>query len=318
MKMIESKESKKVIPVFYATDENYLPYLTVSLSSLKENANKSYLYKIYILHAGMEEKKSEEVLKYQTDTFRIYFVNVAERLEKIKTSLQLRDYYTGATYYRVFIAGMFPQFEKAIYLDSDTVVLGDISELFAVDLKNNLVGAVADGAVASVPQFKLYTKAVLGICANKYFNAGILLMNLAQFRKEGFYKKFCMLLKEYKFRVAQDQDYLNVLCYGKVTFLNENWNKMPIGGRSEELPKIVHYNLTLKPWHYTDILYQEYFWAYAQKCAYYDEILSELENYSEEKRKRDIEAEKNLISLAVKEASRKDNFIRARRNRKTA
>ena len=137
MKMIKRTENKKVIPIFYAADENYLPYLSVSLSSLIENANKAYVYKIYILHAGIDAKKSEEILKYQTDDFRIAFVNVAKRLEEVKISLQLRDYYTGATYYRIFIAGMFPQYKKAIYLDSDTVVLGDISELFTVDLKNN-------------------------------------------------------------------------------------------------------------------------------------------------------------------------------------
>lgn len=306
-------QNKPIIPIFYASDENYLPYLSVSLSSLKENASKEYRYKIYILNADIVlNERTQKIFAYADENFEIEYVDVSKRLEEVKESLKLRDYYTGATYYRIFIANMFPQYEKALYLDSDTIVLGDIAELYNKELGDNLVGAIPDGAVGAVPEFKRYTKEVLGVTFDKYFNAGILLMNLAQFRKENFYDSFCALLKEYKFAVAQDQDYLNVICKDKVAYIGEEWNKMPIGGENQDKPKLIHYNLTMKPWHYEDILYKEYFWDYARKNAFYTSILSDLQGYSQEKKQKDADSEVALRKLCIEEAEKEDNFLKNR------
>lgn len=300
---------KPIIPIFYAADGNYLPYLAVSLSSLKENASREYHYEIYVLHADMSKEAQHSLDEYVDEDFSIQFLNISTRLDEIKTSLSLRDYYTGATYYRIFIASMFPQFDKALYLDSDIILLGDVSELYNVELGDTLVGAIPDGAVAAVPEFRLYTKETLGIDAEKYFNAGVLVMNLKEFRKEDFYGKFCSLLQAYKFVVAQDQDYLNVLCKDKVTYLGEEWNRMPIGGDGD-IPKLIHYNLTMKPWHYEGTLFEEYFWKYARRSAFYERMRGELLSYDEEKKAKDAECEKALIALAVAEAKRADNYAK--------
>lgn len=308
--MKEKKMKKEqIIPIFFAADKNYIPFLSVSLDSLKENASKSYRYEIYILNTDIDEKEAEPVKKFEDEKFGVHFIDVSERLEEVKNSLQLRDYYTGATYYRIFIANMFPEYEKALYIDSDTIVLGDVSELFNTELKSNLIGAIPDEAVAVVPEFRLYTKETLGVEAEKYFNAGVILMNLKEFRKSNFYGKFCGLLKTYKFCVAQDQDYLNVLCKDKIVFVGNEWNKMPIGGASET-PKLIHYNLTMKPWHYENILFKEHFWHYAKRSEYYERILGELRAYSAEKKQKDADSEVALKALAVKEAKREDNYFK--------
>ena len=303
--------NQKTVPIFFAVDEKYMSYLAVAIHSLKENASKAYSYELYILHANMDcaSENAQKLYKYQDEKFKITYVDVSEKMQEVKHSLHLRDYYTGATYYRIFIAEMFPQYEKALYLDSDIVVLGDISKLFNTELGDNLVGAVPDGAVAAVPQFRLYTKEVLGIDAQNYFNAGVLLINLKAFREYDFYKKFCSLLKKYKFHVAQDQDYLNVLCKDKVCYLGAEWNKMPIQN-SAQTPKLIHYNLTMKPWHYENVLYKEPFWEYARKTEFYPYILNDLAAYSQEKRDADAVSERALIQLCVKEAQRADNYLK--------
>ena len=312
---MKREERKKIIPIFYAADENYLPYLTVSLHSLLENANKEYAYHVYILTTGIGAASQEKLQKYTNPDIMISCVDVSQKMEDVRNALQLRDYYTGATYFRIFIAEMFPQYEKALYLDGDTVILESISDLYNVDLGDNLVGAVADGAVAVVPEFRVYTKEVLGIDYKKYFNAGILLMNLKKFREENFYQKFCALLHTYKFKVAQDQDYLNVLCQNKVQWIGEEWNRMPIGKKGENSPKLIHYNLTLKPWHYTHILYEEYFWKYARKTEYYERIMEILHEYSSAAQERDSESEKALRALCLEEAARADNYIKTHKNK---
>ncbi len=302
------QNQKQTVPVFFAVDDKYVPFLTIALDSLKAYASNGNRYDIYVLTTGISESGKLAVKKRESDDLTVRFVDVNEKLERVSESLHLRDYYSMATYYRIFIAGMFPELDKAVYIDSDIILRADIAELYETELGDNLVGAVPDGAVAVVPEFRLYTKEVLGIVAENYFNAGVLVMNLKRFRELDFYGKFCDLLSKYKFTVAQDQDYLNVVCHGLVKYLGEEWNRMPIEGEGKPEPKLVHYNLTMKPWRYENILYQEYFWAFAEKNEYYGEVKGFLNSFTEEMAKNDSETEKKLREKCLEEAARKDNY----------
>ena len=129
-------------------------------------------------------------------------------------------------------------------------------------------------------------------------------MNLDELRKYNFQEKFLYILGTIKFSVAQDQDYLNRLCKGRVKIIDKNWNRMPISNIDvdEKDLKLIHYNLAFKPWHFEDILYKEYFWKYAQKTEYFDEILKIKDNYSDEEKFDDREKDKKLRELAQKES----------------
>lgn len=306
----QAKVEKKKIPVFFASDDNYVPFLDVAISSMKANSSKKYDYEVYVLHSGINRESAEKVMRLSESGFRVYFVEVAEYLTDIADFLSLRDYYTSAISYRLFIADRFPQLDKAVYLDTDTVILGDVAELYETDLGANWIGAVADGVVGANPVFCDYTKNALGIDGEKYFNSGVIVMNLKKFREFGFYKKFSALLKKYPFRVAPDQDCLNILCEGRVAYVSETWNCMPQAVTKQEAPKLVHYNLAQKPWHYTDIPYQEYFWKYAEKSAFYEEICAHLDGFTPEMAQKDVEGGKNLLALAKREAESEENYFR--------
>ncbi len=301
---------KKTIPLFFAADNNYLPFLAVALESVKANASRAHDYIAHILHTGINSENARKIQGLQSENFKVKFVDVAEKLGSLAENLQLRDYYTCATYYRLFIADMFPELDKALYLDSDTVILGDISELFSHELGDNLVGAIPDETVLSEPVFCKYVSDALGIPPEKYFNAGILLMNLKKFREERFFQSFNALLGKYKFSVAQDQDYLNVLCRNRVAYISPEWNKMPIEPPVPVEPKLVHYNLTRKPWHYANILYCEHFWEYAEKTEFYDDIMKVKRGFTKERAQADAECEKRLIELAAFEAANPANYYR--------
>ncbi|MDD6995442.1 MAG: glycosyltransferase family 8 protein [Candidatus Borkfalkiaceae bacterium] len=305
-----SCKAKKIVPVFFAADDKYVPYLAVTLQSIKEHASNENEYRIYVLHAGVSGAGSEKIKSFESENFKVNFVDVTERLAVLSEELQLRDYYSCATYYRIFIAGMFPEYDKAVYLDSDIVVCCDIAEFFDIEIGENYVAGVRDGAVGAVPVFQEYTKAVLGIEADKYFNAGVLLLNLKALRDEDFYGKFSALLKQYKFAVAQDQDYLNVLCRGRVKFLPDEWDAMPVGGATQELkhPRIIHYNLTQKPWHYETVMYSTYFWDVAKRTDFYAFLQNELKNFGEEEKANDSRMEASLLALAAQERDREDNY----------
>lgn len=294
-----------VIPIFFAIDNGYMPFLAVALESLIENSSKQYYYSIKILYTNISEENKKKINKYKRENVNIEFVDLNYYIEKVKDKLYTRDYYTNTTYFRLFIANLYPQYNKAIYLDSDIVVLGDIAELYNQDIGDNLVAAAPDDVIQTIKVFQEYAEKVVGVADYRnYFNAGILLMNLDEFRKFNFQDKFLYLLETIKFTVAQDQDYLNRLCKGKVKIIDKAWDKMPIGNDDfdEKKLKIIHYNLADKPWHYDNIRYKDYFWKYAKKTEYYNEICKIKENYSEEERFKDMQQFKTLKELAQKES----------------
>ena len=296
----------KVIPIFFAVDDGYVPFLAVALESLIRNSSKNYYYAIKILYTNIEERNKKKISKYERDNVKIEFVNLNYYIEEVKDKLYTRDYYTNTTYFRLFIPNLYPQYDKVLYLDSDIVVLGDIADLYNVEIGDNLVAAAPDDVIQSSNIFQEYAERVVGVAKyQNYFNAGILLMNLDEMRKFEFQEKFLYLLEQIKFTVAQDQDYLNRLCKGRVKIISTVWDRMPIPDSSvkDEDLKIIHYNLIYKPWHFDDVLYSKYFWDYVKKTEFYKDILSIKQNYTEEEKFRDMEQYKNLQKLAKKETA---------------
>ncbi len=297
-------KSSRIIPIFFAVDNGYIPFLAVALQSLIDNSSRKNTYIIKVLYTDITKENQEKIKKYEQENVSIEFVDLNYYIDGIKDKLYTRDYYSKTTYFRLFIPELYPQYDKVLYLDSDIVVLDDIANLFNVNIGDNLIAAAPDDVITTIEVFQNYVEKVVGVnSSDRYFNAGILVMNLDELRKFKFQEKFIYSLSMIRFSVAQDQDYLNRLCKGRVYLLDNVWDRMPIGGDvvpRDEL-KIIHYNLAFKPWHFEDILYKEYFWEYAQKTEYFDEILRIKDEYTEEERFSDMEANKKLQELAQKE-----------------
>jgi len=299
---------KKEIPVFFAVDNNYAPFLGVTLQSLISNASPEYRYSIYVLTTkDIDEKNEKCILDFQREDFSIHFVSLQKKIAQIKEEFQLRDYYSMETYNRFFIAGMFPQYDKVLYLDCDIIINDDISKLYNIELGNNLVGAVPEAIVVDMEIFGQYVEKTLGVSRYDYFNAGILLMNTKKFREENIENRFITIMKTFKFRVAQDQDYLNVLCKGKVVKVDTTWNATA-SKKYAQLPSLVHYNLSFKPWHISGINYEEQFWQYAKKTVFYSEIKNIFDNYTEREKERDAEVLRNMIETATEDMNNPNNY----------
>ena len=293
-------KNKKIIPVFFATDDNYAQFLCVAIKSLKDNTNKENNYVVHVLHNGLSKQNVELLSSFKAENFDVEFNDVAESISTIKEKLFVRDYYSNAIYYRLFIPSMFPQYDKAIYLDCDVIVKADIAEMFNADIGDNLLGAVADEAVSLVPEFQRYTKNFLNIDSNKYFNSGVIVMNLKELRAMNFEEVFMGLITVYNSKVAPDQDCLNMICDGRIYYFDLIWNKMPFPNDKIKLEdiKIIHYNLTAKPWKYADVLYQEVYWQYAKQTQVYDKIKLALDSYTEKQKENDKVCNAQLIALA--------------------
>lgn len=301
----------KVIPIFYACDDNFVKYTIVSLYSMIQNASKDHKYHIYVLHTDISDEMKAKMTELKNDNFDISFEDVTEYLHSIAKKLPVRDYYSKTTYYRLFIAEMFPEYNKAVYIDSDTIVQGDISQLYATDIKDAYLGACHEQAMIQVDEYGTYAEKVVGVSRYNFFNAGIMLINCDQFRRRFVLDKFIQYLHIYDFVVTQDEDYLNLICKDHVHWLDQRWNTevyCHIAYPIEEA-NILHFIMTSKPWHYDDCKHADIFWKYAKETSVYDSLVCELKAYTDEERKRDDLCMENLVKLAVAETNKEDNYL---------
>lgn len=282
------------------------------MKSIMENADRSRKYHIYILHMGITEATQAKVLAMADEEFAIDFVDVTDKMRSIADKLPIRDYYSNTTYFRLFIPDMFPQYRKALYIDSDTIVVGNIAELYDHKLGKLYAGVCPDRVVAQTDILGDYVEKVLGVKRARYFNAGVMLMNCSQFRENHLLDEFLEMLHIYLFVVAQDQDYLNLICKNQVLYMEPKWNAQVFGELAcpEEEVGLFHFNMAAKPWHYEDCRLAEYFWKYAKMTADYDAIKEGLANYTDEQRRNDSVSGEKLIQLAVSEINREDNYLR--------
>lgn len=298
------KSRNEAVDVFFAADKGYLPYLSVAVVSLSEKASSDRLYRIHVLSENLTPSDVIGIKKRVKSNVKISVIDISDKLFHIKEelALRLRDYYSSAIYYRLFIPEMFGNLDKAVYLDSDIVLNDDVAKLFDYDIADNLLGAVADESVLAVPVFCEYVVKHVGLSSpEKYFNSGVLVMNLTKLREEKIRDKFIELLCKYNFKtVAPDQDYLNFLCQDKVAYIESGWNKHAIAENVIEKEKLhlMHYNMFNKPWHYENVQNEELFWEFAEMTEYKDSLLSGKLAYTEEEKKRDSASAVALLDSA--------------------
>ena len=305
------KKQKREIPIFFATDDNYIPFLDVALRSLIDNASRDYIYTINILNTGIKQENIEKIKMLEDDVFTINFVDISQDIEPIKSKLKNVYHFSIVTYYRLFIETLFPQYEKVLYLDCDITILGDISKLYNINLGNNYIGAVMEQVINGAQVFREYAEFGVGIKPEKYINAGILVMNLTQFRKHNICEQFCYLISKYNFDVVDpDQAYLNLLCKDKIKYLPTGWNKESVPGKLEGDLNIVHYALYKKPWQYDNVLNDEYFWEYAKTSPFYNEIVDRKANFSDEQKQKKEQANIEICEHAQRITDADNNMCK--------
>ncbi len=299
------------VTVFYACDDRYIPYLAVSLTSLIAHADESTRYRVIVLHSGISAENRAIISAMAKDNITTEFKDVSASLEALADRLCLRDYYSLSIYYRLFIPDLFPAIGRAVYLDADTVLLDDVAALYRTDLHGALVAAAPDMVVASEEIFRRYADEGVGVPYARYFNSGVLVMDLRQMRERDVKGQFVRLLSTYGFdTICPDQDYLNVICRGQVHYLPTGWNRMPVEHPAADHPALVHYNMYFKPWLYADVPYEEHFWDFACRTPFYERLLAEKQAFGEEGRRRDNEAGVQLRRSA-EQIIRSDRSFRA-------
>ncbi|WEV70942.1 glycosyltransferase family 8 protein [Lactobacillus sp. ESL0785] len=281
------------IPVFYSISDDFTKYAAVSLNSLIKHASSDKDYTVYFLSQDLSKAHQQDLRNLGTNNVHIDFLTIDDQIvapiQNRQENYLRADFFTMSIFYRLFIPDLFPQYDKAIYIDSDTIVNDDIAKLYETELDNNLFAACTDSSIQYVAKMVAYIKDVLALDPKTYINSGMLILNCKAFREEGFISHFMKLLEQYHFDcIAPDQDYLNEICDGRILHLDPKWDAMPNDNTEPlEHPSLIHYNLFFKPWHFTNIQYEQYFWASAKETKFYPELQAELDNYTDSEREID-------------------------------
>jgi lipopolysaccharide biosynthesis glycosyltransferase len=200
--------------IIIASDESYIPHAATMLCSLLENNTGSI--KIFLLHDGIKNKQIKLLGKFinkygaEFETIEIHHAALS--------SLKINDYYKPVNYFRLLIPEILPgDIGKALYLDTDLIVRKPIDALWNIDLNDYLLAAVEDAKVTNSH------KEQLGLPPNtKYFNSGVLLINVDQWRRQSVHFKVIDFIRNNPDKISLvDQDGLNAVLY-------EKWMRLPL------------------------------------------------------------------------------------------
>lgn len=284
------------IPVILAADNNYAPYMSVLMISILKNAKSKPYFDFYLLvpndFADEYKNKIEKDCKFYTDK-QINFVNMQNSFSQTKKMI---SHITEQTYYRLRAAEILPdKYDKCVYLDIDTIVNGDLSELQNIDLEDNYVAGVkAPGYHFQSDGNIKYCEKIAIPAIDQYINAGVIVLNLQKIRENNLTPILCKeALKNYP---TVDQDVINKIFYNHIKHLPFKYNVMTkyksildntlpeytklcdlfsedIVTEAITKPMIIHYADKIKPWKDKHCIFANYWWEYAKKSNFYNSIL---------------------------------------------
>ena len=161
-----------------------------------------------------KRKIETEIERYKRKCFFISCMEICKGLKK-------NNDFPISAYARLFVQDNIKE-DKIIYLDCDTIIESNLTNLWNTELKENWIAGVQD----SLPGY--LKKAVEMRLEEKYINSGVLVINLRKWRENNFKNKVVQYLEKHNNNVIHhDQGIINGLCKGKILYLEPKFNLMP-------------------------------------------------------------------------------------------
>lgn len=209
---IETDGAGCCMNILTATDDNYAAWCGVMLTSLIK-CNRERDIHAYILCDSVSEREKSALQKLGIHVHLIdldwsSFENWVPRMEG-------GSYLSRTTWARLGIADLLPEHvEKILHLDVDTIVMGSLAELYDMDIKEHaavVIDEYRDGQYIGV--------------TGRYFNAGVLLINMRYFRENDIKQQCIDFIGRNRERILfHDQDTLNAVLDGKVLYASRKFN----------------------------------------------------------------------------------------------
>lgn len=282
--VIKPAYTQKSALIVTSSRDVFSPYVGVLIESILENARTENNYDIVVLEDKISKENKATILSLvQAKT------NISVRFFNIGSTLDGYNFHSVAKYVpkltcaRLMIPELFPEHEKAIWIDADTVVNHDIADLYNINVSDVLLAAVHDvGVIDGYGDQEIFDK-VLKVSRKEYFNAGVLVLNCTKFRKT-YTTQYVLETAARPDFAMLDQDALNYLCKKQIEYLPLTWNYHSIYEYNHATPEnirheyssasknpyIIHYIGDRKPGEYPTMKMAHYFWKYARNTPYYE------------------------------------------------
>ncbi|MGL2589501.1 glycosyltransferase family 8 protein [Helicobacter pylori] len=318
------------IPIVIAFDNHYAIPAGVSLYSMlacaksenpksqnpqSQNESKKLFYKIHCLVDNLSlenQQKLKETLAPFDAFASVDFLDISDPnnptttlaepsvIDKIHEAFSQLNIYAKTRFSkmvmcRLFLASLFPQYDKIIMFDADTLFLNDVSESFFIPLDGYYFGAAKDFSSPKNlkhfqterereprQKFSLYEhylkeKDMQIICENHY-NVGFLIVNLKLWRADKLEERLLNLAHQKGQRVfCPEQDLLTLACYQKVLQLPYIYNAHPfMANQKRFIPDqqeiiMLHFYFVGKPWISPTALYSKEWHEILLKTPFYAE-----------------------------------------------
>jgi lipopolysaccharide biosynthesis glycosyltransferase len=256
------------IAVACAADDGYAMPLAVALRSAVDGLGASGSIEAFVLDGGIGAPNRERLERsLASPRLALRFLSPAPQA---LAGIRHRGRVSLATYFRILVAELLPaHLPRALYLDADVLVTADLTRLWAAPQQGLPVLAVRDAGAPTVSSLRgLLNFRELGLAPGLgYFNAGVLLLDLALWRAEGLSAQVLRYLETHPHAIRWwDQDAMNAVLAGRWGELDPRWNQIPqvwervapdtaaFSQAQRELairdPWIVHFSTFSKPWHW--------------------------------------------------------------------
>ena len=200
---------RKLLYACYASSDYYARETGISMIGFFENNSDYEPEEIFILDYGIlpQNKGKLDSIAKKYNKY-ITYLPAKSILEEIQHQLNLQDFRGSlATYSRAFIDKILPDYvERLLYIDSDTVVAGSVSELKYLDMPIESMATVISSNFSYKMQkgyWTLYTH-------NKYYyQCGVVLFDLTNWRNRNCYERITNILSIKKVYPCADQTLIN-------------------------------------------------------------------------------------------------------------
>lgn len=214
----------ETLNVLYSSDDNYAQHMGVSIYSLLESNRDFKAIQIFVIDNEISAENQKKLLQ-MTESFdnaKLILIPFEEWKNKLK--LNMKWNISISSYARLFVASMLPMdVNRICYLDCDMIIFDSLLDLWQTDLQGNILGAVQDSIGNT-------TKAAVGMKPEeKYFNAGMLLIDLNKWREKNIETACMDFISLHNGQVVHhDQGVLNGVLKDNVFILPLKYNIMTI------------------------------------------------------------------------------------------
>lgn len=213
----------KPIQLALISDDNYVVPTTVALRSIIDSKATGRELEIHIIASGLSPDSKRQFLQFESNEVKITLIERDPTVFK-----ELHTFKDGSVcvasisaLFKFVLPQLLPDHDKVLYLDGDLIVKKDLGEIYDLELGENYAAVVPDSG-------QIYYKHAYVRRVKKYFNSGVMLLNLKEMRKRQLAEILVRTKKELTDSNLMDQNVFNVVFDGHIKYLPIKWNFMPV------------------------------------------------------------------------------------------